>query len=106
MVLGPRRGPCERSRRPLPNPALVRRVPPLESGATRDVLLRGAHLEPRASSPSQPLRLWCSDSFGLVARLVASGPRATVTVYPAPTSVDLDEDLLRGETGAGGVRRP
>jgi uncharacterized protein (DUF58 family) len=40
------------------------------------------------------------DSFGLVARLVASGPRATVTVYPAPIWVDLDEDLLRGETGA------
>jgi uncharacterized protein (DUF58 family) len=87
------------ARRPLPNPALVRRVPPLESGATASF----SSLAPtwsRGVFSLPPLRLWCVDSFGLVARLVASGPRATVTVYPTPIWVDLDEDLLRGETGA------
>ena len=86
-------------RRPLPNPALIRRVPPLESGATASF----SSVVPtwsRGVFTLEPLRLWCADSFGLVAREVASGPRATVTVYPAPISVDLDEGLLRGETGA------
>jgi uncharacterized protein (DUF58 family) len=86
-------------RRPLPNPALVRRVPPLESGTTAS-FSSVAPTWSRGVFSLPPLRLWCVDSFGLVARLVASGPRATVTVYPAPIRVDLDEDLLRGETGA------
>jgi uncharacterized protein (DUF58 family) len=86
-------------RRPLPNPALVRRVPPLESGATAS-FSSVAPTWSRGVFSLPPLRLWCVDSFGLVARVVASGPRATVTVYPAPIWVDLDEDLLRGETGA------
>lgn len=86
-------------RRPLPNPALVRRVAPLESGATAS-FSSVAPTWSRGVFTLPPLRLWCVDSFGLMARVVASGPRATVTVYPAPISVDLDEDLLRGETGA------
>jgi uncharacterized protein (DUF58 family) len=86
-------------RRPLPNPALARRVPPLESGVTAS-FSSVAPTWSRGVFSLPPLRLWCVDSFGLVARVVASGPRATVTVYPAPTWVDLDEDLLRGETGA------
>jgi len=87
------------ARRPLPNPAQVRRVPPLESGASAS-FSSVAPTWSRGVFSLPPLRLWCVDSFGLVARLVASGPRATVTVYPAPIWVDLDEDLLRGETGA------
>jgi len=86
-------------RRPLPNPSLAQRVPPLEGGAT----VSFSSVAPtwnRGVFSLPPLRLWCVDSFGLVARVVASGPRATVTVYPAPIGVDLDEDLLRGETGA------
>jgi uncharacterized protein (DUF58 family) len=86
-------------RRPLPSPTLVRRVPPLESGATA-TFSSVAPTWSRGVFTLQPLRLWCADSLGLVARVVTSGPRATVTVYPAPTSVDLDEDLLRGESGA------
>jgi uncharacterized protein (DUF58 family) len=86
-------------RRPLPNPALVRRVPPLESGTTAP-FSSVAPTWSRGVFTLEPLRLWCPDSFGLVARAVVSGPRATVTVYPAPIPVDLDEDLLRGETGA------
>ena len=85
--------------RPLPSPTLVRRVPPLESGVTA-TFSSVAPTWSRGVFTLQPLRLWCADSLGLVARLVTSGPRATVTVYPAPTSVDLDEDLLRGESGA------
>ena len=86
-------------RRPLPNPALVRRVPPLEGGATAS-FSSVAPTWSRGVFTLAPLRLWCADSFGLVARVVATGPRATVTVYPAPIAVDLDENLLRGETGA------
>jgi uncharacterized protein (DUF58 family) len=86
-------------RRPLPNPALVRRVPPLESGA-RASFSSAAPTWSRGVFSLPPLRLWSVDSFGLVARVVATGPRATITVYPAPIWVDLDEDLLRGETGA------
>lgn len=87
------------TRRPLPNPALVRRVPPLESGASAS-FSSVAPTWSRGVFTLRPLRLWSADSFGLVARVVTSGPRATVTVYPAPNSVDLDEDLLRGESGA------
>jgi uncharacterized protein (DUF58 family) len=86
-------------RRPLPSPTVVRRVPPLESGATA-TFSSVAPTWNRGVFTLQPLRLWCADSLGLVARVVTSGPRATVTVYPAPTSVDLAEDLLRGESGA------
>jgi uncharacterized protein (DUF58 family) len=85
-------------RRPLPNPALARRVPALESGATASFSFV-APTWSRGVFTLQPLRLWCVDSFGLVARLAVTGPRATVTVYPVPTSVDLGEDLLRGESG-------
>ena len=92
-------------RRSLPNPALVRRVSPLESGATAS-FSSVAPTWSRGVFSLPPLRLWCVDSFGLVARLVASGPRATVTVYPAPIWVDLDEDLLRGETGAEESQSP
>ena len=46
------------------------------------------------------LRLWCFDSFALVAQLVAIGPSATITVYPVPTAVDLGEEMLRGVESA------
>jgi uncharacterized protein (DUF58 family) len=85
-------------RRPLPNPAQVRRVPPLDSGGTAS-FSSIAPTKSRGVFTLRSPRLWCADSFGLVARLVASGPQATVTVYPAPTPVDLDEALLRGEPG-------
>jgi uncharacterized protein (DUF58 family) len=94
-----RTGEAPVGRRPLPSPALVRRVGPLESGTTAS-FSSVAPTWSRGVFTLPPLRLWCVDSFGLVARVVASGPRATVTVYPAPIGVDLDEDLLRGETGA------
>jgi uncharacterized protein (DUF58 family) len=87
-------------RRPLPNPALARRVPALESGATASFSFV-APTWSRGVFTLEPLRLWCVDSFGLVARVVTTGPRATVTVYPIPTSVDLSEELLRGESGTG-----
>jgi uncharacterized protein (DUF58 family) len=45
----------------------------------------------------RPLRLWCADSFGLLACIVAASPRAGVTVHPAPMAVDLPEELLRGD---------
>lgn len=97
--LGWFRAGVREGRRPLPNPALVRRVPPLESGATAS-FSSVAPTWSRGVFTLEPLRLWCADSLGLVARVVATGPRATVTVYPAPLAVDLDENLLRGETGA------
>jgi uncharacterized protein (DUF58 family) len=86
-------------RRPLPNPSLVRRVPPLERGTSR-AFSSVAPSWSRGVFTLRPLRLWSTDTFGLVACLVTSGPRATVTVYPAPTSVDLGEELLRGESGS------
>ena len=55
-----------------------------------------------ACSPCGGLRLWCFDTFGLVARLVAVGPSATVTVHPVPTPVELGEELLRGRPEHGG----
>ncbi len=48
----------------------------------------------------EPLRLWCVDSFGLVARRWRRGPGPPSPSIRLPISVDLDEDLLRGETGA------
>jgi uncharacterized protein (DUF58 family) len=86
-------------RRPIPSPAQVRRVQPLDRGDTASFSSM-APTKSRGVFTLRPPRLWCADSFGLVARLVASGPQATVTVYPAPTPVDLDETLLRGEPGA------
>ena len=86
-------------RRPLPNPSMVRRIPPLESGVTAPFSFV-APTARRGVFTLQPLRLWCPDSFGLVAWVLTSGPRATVSVHPTPTSVELDDDLLRGEPGA------
>jgi uncharacterized protein (DUF58 family) len=45
------------------------------------------------------VRLWCFDTFGLVARRVAIGPSATISVHPVPLVVELGEHLLRGDRG-------
>jgi hypothetical protein len=86
----------ERIRRPpLPNPALVLRVRP--GGPT--TLNFPAPTARRGVFTLRGLRLWSFDSFGLVARVVATGPRATVSVHPTPVIVALAQALLRGEEG-------
>lgn len=46
------------------------------------------------------MRLWSFDTFGLVARQVAVGPSATITVHPVPLLVDVADDVLRGRRDA------
>jgi uncharacterized protein (DUF58 family) len=86
---------AEPGRRPLPSPAAAVPVPHPEGGggtridfpvptAARGVYALGG------------LRLWCFDTFALVAQRVAIGPSATITVHPVPTPVELSEELLRG----------
>ncbi len=82
----------------LPNPSTSLRMAHLESGGTLDI---------RFSSPTsrrgvfslRGMQLWCFDTFGLVARRVAIGPRATITVHPVPLLVELGDELLRGDRG-------
>jgi uncharacterized protein (DUF58 family) len=82
-------------RLPLPNPGLVLRVRPGEPSTLGSPAPTGR----RGVFTLRGLRLWSFDSFGLVARLVATGPSATVSVYPTPIFVELAEALLRGEEG-------
>jgi uncharacterized protein (DUF58 family) len=85
-------------RLPLPNPALVLRVPPLET-AGHATFSFPAPTGSRGVFTLRGLRLWSFDTFGLVAQLVATGPSATVSVHPAPVVIELAEELLRGEQG-------
>jgi uncharacterized protein (DUF58 family) len=94
-----RSAPAGASRTRLPNPALAVRVPPLESGASAQFCF-AAPTESRGVFTRSGHRLWCSDSFGVVAQLVAEGPSATITVHPIPAAVGVGEDLLRGEWSA------
>jgi len=79
-----------------PNPSVVLRVSPLEGDAhsPRRFL---APTESRGVFALRGMRLWCFDSFGLVAQLVAVGPSATITVHPVPLVVELGEEALRGD---------
>ena len=85
----------EPERRALPGPSSAVPVPHPEGGG-------GTRIEfpvptaARGIYAVAGLRLWCFDSFALVAQLVAIGPSATITVYPVPTAVDLGEEMLRG----------
>jgi uncharacterized protein (DUF58 family) len=78
-----------------PNPSLVVRVP-RPVAETPVVLSFTAPTSVRGVFALRGLRLWCFDSFGLLAQQVAAGPRATITVHPAPVAVTLDDELLRG----------
>jgi uncharacterized protein (DUF58 family) len=83
----------------LPSPATVVRVPPAARGATASFSFPAPTVH-RGVFALRPLRLWCPDSLGLVARVAATGPSATITVHPAPVSIELHDDLLYGEQGA------
>jgi uncharacterized protein (DUF58 family) len=87
------------SRQALPSPATVVRVPPMPGGGSASFSFPAPTVR-RGVLALRPLRLWCSDSLGLVAKVVATGPRATITVHPAPVAIELHEDLLYGEQGA------
>jgi hypothetical protein len=69
----------------LPNPTLALWVPHLESGGTVEFGFP-APTENRGVYALRGLRLWCFDSFGLVAQTVAVGPSATITVHPTPAT--------------------
>jgi uncharacterized protein (DUF58 family) len=58
-----------------------------------------APTERRGVFTFRQIRLWCFDSFGLFAQVVAVGPSATIAVHPVPTHTDVDESLLQGEPG-------
>jgi uncharacterized protein (DUF58 family) len=82
----------------LPSQGRSLRVPSLDNGAVE----RFAFAAPtgrRGVYALRGLRLWCPDSFGLVAQQVAVGPSATITVHPAPAAVDVAEALLLGDRG-------
>ena len=85
----------------MPNPSVVVRVPLLDSdpGAVATQLHFLAPTESRGVFNLRGMRLWCFDSFGLVAQLVAVGPSATITVHPVPLVVELGDEILRGEQG-------
>jgi uncharacterized protein (DUF58 family) len=87
----------------LPSPATVVRVPPMTEGATASFSFP-APTARRGVFALRPIRLWCPDSLGLVAKVVATGPSATITVHPSPVSVELHQDLLYGEQGADSVQ--
>jgi hypothetical protein len=109
----PRPGGAAALLRPrMPNPSVVLRAPIVESGVGVGVGVgagadAGASTQLHFLAPTESrgvfnlrgMRLWCFDSFGLVAQLVAVGPSATITVHPVPLEVELGDDLLRGEQG-------
>ena len=83
------------ARRRAPNPSLVLRIGLLQSGD--DIALRfPVPTGTRGVFTLRGMRLWCFDTFGLVARLVAVGPSATVTVHPVPLLAKVEDELLRG----------
>jgi uncharacterized protein (DUF58 family) len=93
-----RDGPPGRVPSRLPSPSLAVRVPQLDSGAVAEFRF-AAPTESRGVFTRRGLRLWCFDSFGLVANVVATGPSTTITVHPVPAAVALGDELLRGEPG-------
>jgi uncharacterized protein (DUF58 family) len=82
----------------IPNPSTALRITHLASGDALEVRL-SSPTDSRGVFSLQGMRLWCFDTFGLVARRVASGPSATITVHPVPLVVALGDELLRGERG-------
>ncbi len=90
------RGATIGGRRRLPNPSLVLRVAHVDSGAAVELRFP-APTDIRGVFTLRALRLWCFDSFGLVARPVAVGPSATIAVHPVPLRVEMDDGLLRGQ---------
>jgi Protein of unknown function DUF58 len=82
----------------LPNPSLVLPVS-LPEGEDQVQLHFLAPTEQRGIFKLRGPRVWCFDSFGLVAQLVAVGPTATISVYPVPLVVELGEDVLGGDPG-------
>jgi uncharacterized protein (DUF58 family) len=89
----------EHRRRPhRPNPSHVVRAPEVESGATAQLQF-AVPTDRRGVFALQGLRLWCFDSFGLIAQRVAVGPSATIVVYPTPATMELRDEILRGERG-------
>jgi uncharacterized protein (DUF58 family) len=87
------------ARRPRANPSLALRVAPPGSGAAPEIPL-GAPTGQRGIFTLRGVRHWCFDTFGLFAQLIGTGPSATITVYPVPSSVPVDAALLRGEPGS------
>jgi uncharacterized protein (DUF58 family) len=98
-----RTGPGRRPPSHLPNPTLTVRVPPLASGATAQFRFV-APTEARGVFTRDGPRLWCFDSFGFTAQLVAVGPSATITVHPAPAAVSLGPADLRGDWSTTAVQ--
>jgi hypothetical protein len=86
---------AEPERRPLPSPSSAVPVPHPEGGGETPIHFP-VPTAARGIYAVGGLRLWCFDTFALVARLVAVGPSATIIVHPVPTAVELGEELLRG----------
>ena len=82
-------------RRRAPNPSLVLRIADLESGGVVELRFP-VPTDTRGVFSLRGMRLWSFDSFGLVARPVAVGPSATITVHPVPLVVEVGEEVLRG----------
>jgi uncharacterized protein (DUF58 family) len=80
----------------LPHPSTGRRVPLLDSGATV-TFGSPAPTDRRGVFTLRGPRLWCLDSFGLVAQLIARGPSATISVHPVPLVVEVADEWLRGD---------
>jgi len=91
-----RDAPENRRRPQRPNPSHVVRAPQVESGATAQLPFV-VPTERRGVYALAGLRLWCFDSFGLIAQRVAVGPSATIVVYPTPATVALRDEVLRGD---------
>jgi uncharacterized protein (DUF58 family) len=82
----------------IPNPSTALRIGHLESGDTLEIGFY-APTARRGVFSLRGMRLWCFDTFGLVARRVAIGPSAMITVHPVPLVVELGDELLRGDRG-------
>jgi uncharacterized protein (DUF58 family) len=93
-----RAGPPKSERARRPSPSRVVRVPQVDSGATAQFGV-SVPTERRGVFALAGLRLWCFDSFGLIAQRVALGPRATIVVHPVPAPVELRDEVLRGDGG-------
>jgi len=93
-----RAAPDARARPRRPSPSHVVRVPQVQSGATAQFRI-SVPTERRGVFALAGLRLWCFDSFGLIAQRVAVGPSATIVVHPVPAPVELRDEVLRGDGG-------
>jgi uncharacterized protein (DUF58 family) len=94
-------GPPRRLR--LPNPSQAVRVTPRADGAAVR-LHDAAPTAHRGVYALRGMRLWCFDSFGLVAQLLTVGPTATITVHPVPLRVEVPDAALRGSEGTEDAR--